>query len=94
MQTSIIQVLKLNAPKEWAFEGRSGTSHSAECLLLNADGSIEQVGVLSIPKPLVEKIAVGTFTASFALRANPASRRIEAILTDVTPLPTRASKAA
>lgn len=87
MQTSIIQVLKLNDPREWNFEGRKGVSHSAECLLLGQDGTVEQVGVLNIPRDLVEKVRVGTFSGSFSLRANPASRKIEAILTDLTPLP-------
>lgn len=92
MNTSIIRVLKLNDPKPWAFEGRTGTSHTAECMLMTADGEVESVGVLSIPKDLVEKVKVGTYTASFSLRANPASRRIEAMLVDVTPLPARAAQ--
>ena len=93
MQTSIIQVLKLNDPREWKFEGRSGVSHSAECLLLSQEGTVEQVGVLNIPRDLVEKVKVGVFTGSFALRANPASRKIEAVLTDLTPVPSTGTKA-
>lgn len=93
MQTSIIQVLKLNEPREWKFEGRSGVSHSAECLLLSQEGTVEQVGVLNIPRDLVEKVKVGIFTGSFALRANPASRKIEAVLTDLTPVPAAGTKA-
>ena len=92
MQTSIIQVLKLNDPREWKFEGRSGVSHSAECLLLSQEGTVEQVGVLNIPRDLVEKVKVGVFTGSFALRANPASRKIEAVLTDLTPVPQQSAK--
>ena len=61
----------------------------AECILLSADGAVDQVGVLQIPKGLREKVKVGTFTGSFALHANFASRRIEAVLTDLVPLPAK-----
>lgn len=85
---SIIQILKLNEPRAWNFEGKSGTSHSAECLLLNDDGSVDQVGVLKLRgDDLIKKAKPGTYTGSFAMRANPASRLIEAVLTDLTPVP-------
>jgi hypothetical protein len=88
MQTSIIQIFKVNEPRAWAFEGKTGTSHSAECALLSADGSIEQVGVLKLKgDELVAKAKPGTYTGAFSLRANPASRVIEAVLTDLTPIP-------
>jgi len=93
MHTSIIQILKLNEPRPWSMktergETREGVSHTAECLLLNADGGVEQVGVLKIRgEELLKKAVVGTHTATFALRANPSSRAIEAVLTDLTPLP-------
>jgi hypothetical protein len=84
---SIIQILKLNEPKPWSMEGRSGFSHSAECLLLTADGAVDQVGVLKIKgADLIEKAKVGIYVGSFAMRANPASRQIEAVLTDLQPV--------
>lgn len=84
---SIIQILKLNEPKAWSMEGRSGFSHSAECLLLSADGSVDQVGVLKIKgEELIKKTQVGTYYGSFAMRANPASRQIEAVLVDLQPV--------
>lgn len=87
MHTSIIQILKLNEPKAWSMDGRSGFAHSAECLLLGQDGSIEQVGVLRIRgDDLIKKAQVGTYTASFSMRANPASRVIEAQLVDLVPM--------
>lgn len=85
---SIIRILKLNEPKPWSMEGRSGFSHSAECLLLTADGEVDQVGVLKIKgDELIKKAQVGVYSGSFAMRANPSSRVIEAVLIDLTPIP-------
>jgi len=84
---SIIQILKLNEPKAWSMEGRSGFSHSAECLLLTQDGQVDQVGVLKIRgEDLIKKAQVGTYAGTFAMRANPASRQIEAVLVDLVTL--------
>lgn len=84
---SIIQILKLNEPKPWAIEGRTGVSHSAECLLLTPEGEVDQVGVLKIRgDDLIKKAKPGAFFGSFAMRANPASRQIEAVLVDLTPI--------
>ncbi len=90
---SLIQILKLNEPRPWNMDGKSGLSHSAECLLLNDDGSISQVGVLKIKgDDLIKKAQVGVYSGSFAMRANPASRVIEAVLTDLTPIPSKPTK--
>lgn len=93
---SIIQILKLNEPKTGISKknGNAYDMQDAECLLLNDDGSIDQVGVLQVPKSLREKIAVGTFRASFAMQANFASRRIEAVLTDLVAVPVKGSSPA
>lgn len=94
---SIIQVLKLNDPKTGmsAKTGKAYDMQDAECLLLTEDGQIDQVGVLQVPKNLRDKIAVGTYRGTFAMQANFASRRIEAVLTDLTPFPgSKASGAA
>lgn len=86
---SIIQVLKLNDPKTGtsAKTGKAYDMQDAECLLLTEDGQIDQVGVLQVPKNLRDKIAVGTYRGTFAMQANFASRRIEAVLVDLTPFP-------
>lgn len=91
MHTSIIQILKLNEARSGTKDGRQWEMQDAECLLLTADGQVEQVGVLMIPKALKEKAKVGTFSGTFALRANMASRKIEAVLTDLIPLTKKAS---
>jgi hypothetical protein len=84
---SIIQILKLHEPKAWSIDGRSGFSHKAEGLLLNPDGSLDCVGVLKIRgEELIKKAQLGTYVCSFAMRANPASREFEAVLTDLQPV--------
>lgn len=93
---SIIQILKLNDPKTGTSSktGKAYDMQDAECLLLTEDGQIDQVGVLQVPKNLREKISVGTFRGTFAMQANFASRRIEAVLTDLTPFPGKAAPVA
>jgi len=86
---SIIQILKLNEPKTGTSvkTGKPYDMQDAECLLLNADGSVDQVGVLQVPRSLREVVKPGAFTATFALHANFASRRIEAVLTGLVEIP-------
>ena len=90
--TSIIQILKLNDLREGksARTGNDWKMQDAECLLLNEDGTVNEVGVLMVPKDMLGKVQVGAFSATFALRASKAKdagRRIEAVLTGLTPLP-------
>ena len=86
---SVIQILKLNEPKTGTSKktGNAYDMQDAECLLLDANGNVDQVSVLQIPKGLRGKVTVGKFMGSFALHANFASRRIEAVLTDLNPIP-------
>lgn len=86
---SIIQVLKVNDLKSGVSRktGNPYEMQDAECILLKDDGSVDQVGVLQVPKSLRDKVQPGVFTGSFALRANMQSRRIEAVLTDISPVP-------
>lgn len=89
---SVIQVLKVNDTRKGVSRktGNPYEMQDAECLLLTADGVIDSVGVLQVPRELMGKVEKGTFTASFALRPNMSSRRIEAVLTNLTPLPPKA----
>ena len=93
---SVIQVLKVNDARKGVSRktGNPYEMQDAECLLMTADGAIDQVGVLQIPRELMGKVALGTYSAVFALRSNMSSRRIEAVLTNLTPLPPRSTKAA
>lgn len=86
---SLLQVLKLNDPREGTTkEGRAWKMQDAECIVLNDDGSVAQVGVLMIPKALEGKVVPGVFLGSFALRADTrreGQRRINAELVDLQP---------
>jgi len=86
--SSRIHVFKVNEPRAWNFEGKSGTSHSAECALLDEAGNIDQVGVLRIPPDMVDKVKANTvYTGHFSMRANPASRKLEPVLTNMVEVP-------
>lgn len=93
---ALIQVLRVN-------EMRSGTSmktgtprqwemQDAECLILNDDGSVAQVGVLQVPKELRGQLQPGIYTGAFALRPDLQTRRIGAVLVGLTPVPPAAFK--
>lgn len=86
---SIIQILKVNEPKSGVKEGRPWEMQDAECALLDDDGSLHQVGVLSIPKALRGKVDRGIYTGTFALAADMRTRKIGAVLTNLTPVPQR-----
>lgn len=89
LMNSILQILKLNDKRSGTKDGRVWEMQDAECVILSADGSVDQVGVLMIPKAFMETITVGTFMGGFALRANTSregQRRIEAVLTSLSPL--------
>ena len=78
---SILRILKVNEPRSGVKDGRPWTMQDAECLLLKDTGEVDQVGVLQIPKSLQGTVTVGDYIGSFALRANMASRKLEAQLT-------------
>jgi len=82
---SILQILKVNEPRTGQKDGRPWEMQDAECLLLTAEGVVDQVGVLQIPKDLRGKVKEGVYMGSFALRPDMRSRRIEAVLTGLQP---------
>jgi hypothetical protein len=84
-----LQILKVNEIRE----GIGKTSKNpyrmqdAECLILNDQGEVDQVGVLMLSKDQVGKTEPGTYLGSFAMRANTSregGRKIEAVLTGLT----------
>lgn len=84
---SILQILKVNELKKGVSRktGNPYEMQDCECLILNDDGSIDQVGVLPLPKDLREKVAPGTYIGSFAMRPDMQTRRIGAVLTGLQP---------
>jgi hypothetical protein len=85
---SLLQVLKVNDLREGNKEGRPWKMQDAECILLTDTGAPDQVGVLMLPKELVGSgLKPGQYAGTFALRPNLSTRRIEAVLTNLTALP-------
>ncbi|HJS09445.1 MAG TPA: hypothetical protein VJ809_17380 [Pirellulales bacterium] len=87
--TSKIQIIKVGAVVPKTFEGRSYEIQEAECITLNDDGSVNEVAVLRLGENMRGDKApkVGTYTASFSLRANPKDRRLGAVLMGLVAIP-------
>jgi hypothetical protein len=86
-----LQILKLNDVREGVGKasGKPYRMQDAECLILNDTGEVDQVGVLMLSPEQVGKTETGTYLGSFAMRANTSregQRRIEAVLTGLTPV--------
>lgn len=94
---SIIQVLKVNDARSGTKDGRQWEMQDAECCLLTADGEVDEVGVLLLPKDLTNKTKPGVYMGTFALRADKSregGRRIQAVLTGLQPYSVKQVKAA
>jgi len=76
-----VQILLVNDARSGNKNGRDWKMQDAECILLDERGNPVSVGVLMIPKELMGKITPGIYTASFALRPNLQTRKIEASIT-------------
>lgn len=85
--TALLEIFKVNDVKSGQKDGRPWELQDAECALLTEGLTIEQVGVLSIPRDLRGKVQPGRYTGAFTLRADLRTRRIEAVLVGLTPLP-------
>ena len=88
---SILQILKINEAKTGTSKktGNAYDMQDAECLLLTETGEVDQVGVLMIPKDLRGKVVPGIYMGTFALRSSLMDRRIEAVLTGLSPVPVK-----
>lgn len=94
---SIIQILKVNELRKGisAKTNKPWEMQDAECILVNADGSVGSVGVLQLPKSLMgdKTPTAGTYTATFALVSGMTDRKINAVLTALTPVSKQTVKA-
>lgn len=88
---SLIHVLKVNDLRSGVKDGRNWQMQDCECILLTENGEADQVGVLMLPKDLQGTNAPkpGRYSGAFALRPNLTTRRIEAVLTKLLPVPTK-----
>lgn len=96
--SSTIQVLKLNEVEKGTSRktGQPWERHTAECVLLADDGSIECVGKLNIPEPLRGAVTTGTFRAGFTLHVptfGDQQGQITSRLVSLTPVPVRGASA-
>lgn len=87
---SILNIIKLNEVRSGIGRqsGKPYEMQDAECILLNDDGSVGEVGVLQIPRDLMGKVQLGVFMGTFALRADKSQnggRRIQSVLTGLQP---------
>jgi len=96
--SSTIQILKVNEVEKGIAKktGQPWERHTAECMLLADDGSIDCVGRLVIPTAMRETVAVGIFRAGFALVVptfGDQQGQITARLTSLLPVAPVAQKA-
>jgi hypothetical protein len=86
---SFLQILKVNELRTGAKEGRAWAMQDCECILLNEDGHPDSVGVLMLPKDMQGEKAPkpGVYTGAFALKPDLMTKRIEARLVTLQPIP-------
>ena len=93
--SSVVQILKVNDPREGVGKnGKAWKMQEAECILLDGDGAVSQVGVLDVPKEMIGLIIPGKYTATFSLSAHYPTRKIESRLVNLTRIPSKAERAA
>jgi hypothetical protein len=86
-----LQILKVNPINEGIgkVSKQPYRMQDCECLILNEDGSVDEVGVLMLSKDQVGVTKEGTYVGSFSMRADKSKegqRRIGAVLTGLTPV--------
>ena len=93
--SSVVQILKVNDPRSGIGKNnKAWQKQEAECILLDADGAVSQVGVLDVPKDMIGNLVPGTYTVTFSLTAHYQTRKIESRLTNLTRLPSKQERAA
>lgn len=73
--------------------GRPYEMQDAQCALLQDDGTVSQVGVLTLPKELNGKVLPGDYIGTFALRVSMKDRKIGASLVGLQPYGVKGSPA-
>ncbi|GGH63286.1 hypothetical protein GCM10010975_28920 [Comamonas phosphati] len=93
--SSIVQILKVNEPRSGIGKNnKPWQMQEAECILLDGDGAVSQVGVLDVPKDMIGNIVPGSYTATFSLSAHYQTRKIESRLVSLTRLPGKGERLA
>lgn len=86
-----LQILKVNEIREGVGKasGNKYRMQDCEAIILDERGQPDSVGVLMLAKDQVGNTVTGTYVGSFAMRASNAKdggRRIEAVLTGLSPV--------
>ena len=94
---SKLQILLVNQKTGTAKKtGNAYDIREAHCILFNDDGTPGAVGVLNVPKALLDKAVPGMYTASFGLEAPTFGEnqgKIVAVLADLVAMPAARSAA-
>jgi hypothetical protein len=89
-----LQIVSINPLRSGVSKttGNPYAIQEAECILHGDDGK-QQVGVWVLPSHLTGEFApkAGTYNCSFSLRVNLRDRRVESVISDLTPLNQRVS---
>lgn len=93
---SFIKIIKVNEPRSGTKDGRAWVMQDAECVTLDENGELLQVGVLSLPKSMMgDKVPVcGTYTPVYGMQVGMRDRRIEPAIVGLTPYPTKGAPVA
>lgn len=91
---SILQIFKVNEARSGEKDGRKWSMQECECAVLSPDGVVEQVGVLSLPRELVDKTAPGVYLGSFVFKPDYKTRKIGAVLVGLQPYAVPSAKTA
>lgn len=86
---NFLQILKVNEARKGNKNGRDWLMQDCECILLDDSGNPDSVGVLMLPKDMVEDKApkAGVYSGAFTLKPDIMTKRIEARLVSLTPVP-------
>ena len=92
---SYIQILVAQKPKEGV--GKNGKPYKfqeADCVMLDEDGVMLQVGLLDVPGDLIDKLKPGVYQAGYGMRVDYQSRKIKPVVMSLTPVRQKVADAA
>ena len=92
---AFIKIIKINEKREGVKEGRPWAMQDCECVALDENGEMLQVGVLQLPKPMLGENApqLGTYIPVFALQVGLRDRKIGVGIVDLKLVPARSATA-
>jgi len=92
---SAIQILVVQEPREGT--GKTGKPYkfqNAECVMLDEDGVMLQVGVMRVPNDSIGQVKPGVYRPSFGIRVDFQTREVKPVLMSLLPVPQRPAASA